>query len=465
MELWSAERVCIRGRFEKDWGVMLDDHGVIQAIGPRKQLVARAKSVNHYPQSILIPGFINPHHLGFHRIFRGMADFNAPFQEIREKLVWPLSQVIDGDLWEAVYRVAFAELLFSGITTVGEFFYMHHGAAKEPQPSQYAQRLIDIAVEMGLRISLIFSFFDQGANDNTKAFVQPLDASLDEFHRLREHYKHQPLVEILPGVHSLEHTSPEAILAAAELADSLDTPLHIQLADSKESIASANRHYGVSPLRALKKMEVLDHRVVIIHGTHLDDEEIAMLKENDAMAVVCPSAALARGEDFPNTFGLLRENVPFSVGSSSLGINNTFSVPDEIKWLEFTQRSVQKHMNVLSAQMKVGSLLELGTTLPAKALGLETSQLMPGTPADFMLIELTDQVYHPNFNFANNHFMNQLLFGWGPLVNITHTVVQGRAVVSNGLLRYDLEPSMRKLDRWADLLLNFIKKVSQPVSA
>jgi len=465
MELWSAERVCIRGRFEKDWGVMTDDHGVIQAIGPRKQLVARAKSVSHYPGRILIPGFINPHHSGFHRIFRGLANFSAPFQEIREKLVWPLSQIIDGDLWEAVYRVAFAELLFNGITTVGEFFYMHHGAAKEPQPSHYAKRLIDIAVEMGLRINLVFAFFDQGASENTKAFIQPLDASLEEFRFLKEHYRNQPLVKILPGVHSLEHTSAEAILAAAELAREFDSPLHVLLADSPESLDRAKLHYGVSPLRALEKMEVLDGRVVVIHGTHLDEEELGMMKRHDMMAVVCPSASLARGSEFPNTFGLLREEVPFAVGSSTLGINNTYSVPDEIKLLEFTQRSVQKQMNVLSSQMRVSSLLELGTTLPAKALGLEASQLMPGTPADFMLVEVVEPIYQPDFNYASQHFMNQLLFGWGTQVKITHTIVQGKPVIANGMLAYDLGPSVRKLERWSELLLNFIKKVSQPVTA
>lgn len=465
MELWSAERVCIRGRFEKDWGVMLDDQGIIQAIGPRKQLVARAKSVNHYPHQILIPGFINPHHMGFHRIFRGLGDFSAPFSEIREKLVWPLSQVVDGELWEAVYRVAFAELLFNGITTVGEFFYMHHGAIKEPQPSHYAKRLIDIAVDMGLRINLVFAFFDQGMIESTRAFVQPLDASLEEFHRLRKAYENNPLVQIQPGVHSLEHTSPEAILAAAELAKKYDTPLHIQLAENESCIENSKRHYGVSPLRALEKMEILDHRIVVIHGTHLDDEELAMMKDKGIMAIVCPSASLARGGDFPNTFGLLREEVPFAVGSSSLGINNTFSIPDEIKWLEFTQRSVQKQMNVLSSQMKVNSLIELGTTLPAKVLGIEASQLMPGTPADFTLVDIVDPIYQPNFNFSGNHFMNQLLFGWGSQIKISHVVVQGKPLVANGHLKYDLEPSLRKLDRWSELLLNFMKKVSQPVTA
>lgn len=463
MELWSAERVCVRGRFEKDWGVMLDANGLIQAIGPRKQLVARAKSVNHYPGRILMPGFINPHHLGFHRIFRGLANFNAPFKEIREKLVWPLSQVIDGDLWEAVYRVAFAELLYNGITTVGEFFNMHHGAAKEPQPSHYAKRLIDIAVEMGLRINLVFAFFDQGASENTKAFIQPLDQCLETFRELKERYQNERLVEIIPGVHSLEHTSPEAILAAAELSKEFNVPLHIRLADSKESIENSKRHYGVSPLRALEKMEILNHPLVIIHGTHLDDEELAMLKKHDIMTIVCPSASLARGGEFPNAFGLLRESVPFAVASGSLGINNTYSVPDEIKLLEFTQRSVQKQMNVLSSQMRVNSLMELGTTIPAKTLGLEASQLMPGTPGDFMLVEIVEPIYRPDFNYSSNHFMNQLLFGWGSQVKVTHSVVQGKPIISNGMLNYDLAPSLRKLDRWSELLLEFIKKVSQPV--
>ena len=437
---------------------MVDDEGVIQSIGPREQLVANAKSVRQYPDHILMPAFINPHHIGFTRIFRGLFDFNAPFQELRQKLVWPLSQAIDTELFEAVYRIALAEQALSGVAAIGEFHYLHNGYFKEPGRGNFGELIISIAKEIGMRVNLVYTFFDQGASESTKAFIQPLDTSLKEFKDLQEKYKHDPLIRIMPGIHSLEHTSSEAIIAAAELAETYDTKLHVILAERETELENAQLQYGTSPLRALQKMGILSERLVVINGTHLEDEEFGMLRELENPAIVCPTASLARGDDFPNTLGLIREEIPIAVASSTIGMSNVYAVPTEIQWLEFSQRSLQKTMNVLCSQTDINSLWELGSTNAASALDLNPALLMPGSPADFMLIRISEVGFRPHFNYNDNRFLNQLVYGWGNQVHMTHLMIQGKMVVKNGHLNYDLGESVQKTEQWSQAVLRSMEK-------
>ena len=455
MELWSADRVLVKGQFEKDWGLVVDDDGVVQAVGPRQHLVANARAVHHYSDKVLMPAFINPHHYGYQRLFRGFTPGDMPFLTFLKNKIWPLSRKIDTNLLDAVYRIAFAEQAMAGIGTVGEFHYLHNGAGKDPSRTQTAERLVRIATEMGIRLTLIYSFFDQGDRRSAGAFIQPLDASVKAFEGLRIRYENHPLVNIIPGIHSLEHTSPDAILAAANLAEKYDTRFHIKLAVRESELEVAKVHYGTTPLRALAKMEVLNERLVVAFGTMLDEEELALLRQHEVSVILCPTASMTRGENCPQTERLLANQVPFAVGSSSVCMSHHYSVPDEIKWLELTQRGLQKSNNVLCQQMDVDSLWELGTWLPAQMLGVNSARFMPGSSADFMLVSIAQPSSRPTFGGRLDHnYVNQLLFGWSAQVSVSHLMVQGKMIVKNGAMNIDLTSSYQYLEKHMDTILH-----------
>lgn len=450
MRVWSAERVFVKGNFERDWALMVDESGVVQAVGPRRQLVSKSSQVLHYPQSVILPAFVNPHHHGFHTIFKGVADQMTSIQELNRKLVWPLSQVIDEELLDAIYRIAFAEQALSGVASVGEFHYLHNGAFKDEEKPDFAQMIIDIALQVGLRINLIYVFFDQGDPDETSAFIEPLDVSLERFALLVEKYKDNPRVRILPGVHGLVHTSPEAIMAAHELAKTHGLPLHIRLAEREEELTEAQTQFGTTPLRALEKMDLLGPDLVVIHGNRLDSEEFAMMKRRGVNAVVCPSASLAKGDELNQVYDLLEHQIPFALGSDSECMNNSFSPPDEIKWAEFSQRSQQGALNILNRQANINTLWDLVSSVPARILGNDDGILMPGSSADFVIVDIDGPTFRPRWNFATEAFLNQLIFGWGPQVRMTHLVVRGRIAAHQGrVVDGKLADSYRKIDQWS----------------
>ncbi len=459
MEVWSAERVYVKGRFEKDWGVAVDEDGVIQAIGPRQHLVATAKIVHHYPTHVLLPAFINPHNHGFHRFFRGLSDLSAPFGKLLHKLVYPLCQSVDNEAFDAVFRIALAEQALAGIGTVGEFHYLHNGSHRSTTKARYAERLARIAAELGMRLTLVYAFYDQGTEEKGRAFIQSLDESVREFESLVEKFRNHPLINVIPGIHGLEHSSPEAIILAAHLAQKYDCKWHMQLAERATELDTSNLHYGTTPLRALAKMEVLSDRLVVINGTVLDDEELALAAKHGVTAVVCPSATMARGDAQPNVAGLLAHEIPFSVGADSIAFSNTFAVAEDIKLLEFTERSRQNRMDVLCTDMDIDSLWDLGTWNPAQALGVNSAQFLPGCSADFMLISIAQPCARPFLpSGKNRHFMNQLLFGWSSQVQVSHLMVQGKMIVKDGHLDVDLTDSYRYLEKFREPFMQALER-------
>jgi len=465
MRVWSAERIFVKGRFERDWALMVDDAGLIQAIGPRAQLVSKASQVMHYPQSLILPAFVNPHHHGFHSVFKGIADQTVSYDELLSRLVWPLSQAIDEELLEALYRIAFAEQAISGVAAVGEFHYLHNGGAENPREAKFAEKIIELALEVGLRISLVYGLFDQGDSGRTQAFIEPLDQSLRNYKSLVDRYRDNPKVRIIPGIHGLMNTSAEAIIAAYDLAKKTDTRLHIQLAERSQELEESNVQYGASPLRALDKMGVLDERLVFINGNHLDASEFKLAKERGVSAIVCPSAIAARGGQLSGIGGLLKNEIPFSIGSDSVCMSNAFSPPDEIKWIEYTQRQAQKKGNILHRQAKVDWLWDLATVEAARMIDLEQGRLMPGTPADFMMVDLDRTSFRPRWNFMPEAFINQIVFGWGPQVQLSHVVVGGQSVVENGrVLNPKLRDSYHVVEQWGRAFVRSLENSTKTVS-
>ncbi|PIE03564.1 MAG: hypothetical protein CSA81_01470 [Acidobacteria bacterium] len=458
MELWSAERLFVKGQFEHDWGLMVDEEGIIQAIGPRSQLVSKAKKVWHYPGRLIMPAITNPHHHGFHTTFRGLSHQLFSYTDLVKDLMWPLGQLVDDALLEAAYVTSFAEQVLSGVSRVGEFHYLHNGAFTD-EPSDFANKIIQIALSLGLEITLIYAFFDQGSTDLARAFIQPLDKSVIRFRNLREKYADDDRVDILPGIHGFLHSSDEAIVTANELSKEFNCPLHVQLAERKADLEEARLHYGTTPLRALEKMGVLSNRLVIVNGTLLDGEEIQTAVDNGCRFILTPAASLAKGDILPNAITLMKKEASFSLGSDSSCMNHGDSFPSELRWLSYINREEEDNLCFVNGAKNCDSMWDLGTSKALDALGLQGGPLMPGAKANFLMIDISGPTFRPRWSFKPDIFLSQIIYGWGARTPVQHLVLRGQTVVRNGYVTHPrFQDAFYNLDQWSDA---FLKSMSR----
>ena len=80
----------------------------------------------------VFPGLVNVHSHTFQRAIRGRTEWRNQgqrdtFWTWREKMYDAATRLTPEQIYQTA-RAAFVEMLLSGITTVGEFHYLHHQA-------------------------------------------------------------------------------------------------------------------------------------------------------------------------------------------------------------------------------------------------------------------------------------------------------------------------------------------------
>ena len=106
---------------------------------------------------VVLPGFADVHGHAFHRALRGRTHADGgTFWSWREAM-YAVAARLDPDSYLALARTTYTELARSGVSTVGEFHYLHHGAGGVPyqDPNTMAEALRQAAADAGVRLTLL----------------------------------------------------------------------------------------------------------------------------------------------------------------------------------------------------------------------------------------------------------------------------------------------------------------------
>ena len=104
---------------------------------------------------IAVPGLANVHSHAFQRGMAGLAEYrgsdNDDFWSWRT-LMYRFLDRLDPDDIEAIAALAYAEMLETGFTRVGEFHYLHHAPDGNAysDPAELASRIAEAAETTGL---------------------------------------------------------------------------------------------------------------------------------------------------------------------------------------------------------------------------------------------------------------------------------------------------------------------------
>jgi formimidoylglutamate deiminase len=176
----EAELTWTGARFERDTQVAIGDDGRIEAVGRLERA-----GVDRLPGIALLPGLVNAHSHAFQRGLRGSGESfpsgAGSFWTWRQAM-YQLVESLDAATLRRISARAFAEMRDAGITTVGEFHYVHH-----EREGDFAldDAILEAAAEAGIRMVLLYCFYATGApgralEGGQRRFATP---SVDEFWR------------------------------------------------------------------------------------------------------------------------------------------------------------------------------------------------------------------------------------------------------------------------------------------
>jgi 5-methylthioadenosine/S-adenosylhomocysteine deaminase len=401
----SADWVLpVEGPPIEDGAVAIED-GRIAAVGRVDELGTGTR----YDDAVILPGFVNAHtHLEY-AVYGGFGDALTDFAEwirLHTERKWR----IDWDEYVDIARLGTAQLLASGVTTVGDCSYS--GAAAVA------------AAELGLRGVVYLEVFGSA----------PADA-LAHFRKLRERVAPFESDRVRIGVspHAPYSVSASVYRACAEL----DLPIATHISESESevrylqdgggawsSIPWLVEPVGTTGTRLLAREGLLGPNVLAAHCVVVDDEEIQILAEHDVAVAHCPRSNAYVGCGFARLRELRAAGLRVGLGTDGVSSTPSHDFFDELRTAVMVARGRERRPDALTAS----GVLELATLGSATALGLqqEVGSLVPGKRADVTIVSLADSSYLPWEDPAS-----AVVFGGAP-ERVVATFVDGQARYEKG---------------------------------
>jgi 5-methylthioadenosine/S-adenosylhomocysteine deaminase len=417
--LFLPDALLLDGGIRPGWALLARD-GRIAAVGPADELVAAHPEAarEELAGMLLAPGTVNAHSHSFQSLLRGLGD-DQPFPTWRGYL-YRFMPRLDAEGVHTGGLFAFGEMLRRGVTTVCDFFYLHHGA------NERALALARAARDVGIRLVLARSMMDW--ETAPAAFRETAEQAVANARALAARLQGDRLVSVVPAPHSPHAASAEMVRAGARLAAEWGTPWHVHVAEARYEGEATRASHGLGPLGWIGHVlgGALDERIRIVHGVWLEDDEIAALGAAGGGLIHCPGSNLFLGDGVAPIPSYLRAGVVVSLGCDSGSANNRLSLFGEMRLAATLQKGLAGGAEVLSAEQ----VLAMGTQAGAHAAGQPVGALAEGRYADLVGLDLGDLSLQPRHNLLRN-----VVYAMEPTA-VRCVYVHGEAVVRDrGLVK------------------------------
>ncbi len=306
-----------------------------------------------------IPGLPNVHSHAFQRAMAGLAEHGpadvAPrddFWTWRETMYRFVDRLDPADV-ESVAAFAYAEMLETGFTRVGEFHYLHHDPDGRPyaDPAELANRIIAGAASAGIGLTLLPSFYAHGnfgglpPSPGQRRFVNDLDGFARIMEESRRAAAHQPGTIVGVAPHSLRAVTPDELREVVLLAG--PGPVHIHVAEQVREVENCLAWSGRRPVEWLLDHQSVDSRWCLIHATHTLPSEKQGIASRGAIVGLCPITEANLGDGIFDAKTFTQAGGQFGVGTDS---NVLIDAAGELRQLEYTQRLSALARNVLASE-------------------------------------------------------------------------------------------------------------------
>ena len=371
----------------------------------------------------LVPGLMNAHSHGFQRVIRGHTERRTgagrdTFWTWREAMYRAANRLSPEDIYD-VARMAFLEMLLTGITTVREFQYLHNApdGSRYDDPNLLSHQVIRAAHDVGLRIVLLRTAyaragFEQPPNPLQARFITP---DPDTFLADTERLACSRSAPVGIALHSIRALPLDYIRELAQYASSKDMQVDMHIAEQPAEIDACLAEYGHRPVELLNRTGVLNSRFTGVHAIHITEEEISLLGGANATVCACPTTERNLGDGPVPADRLFAAGVRICLGSDS---NAQIGILEDARSLEYHLR-MQK--------------LERAILTPEQLLHAATAPVGEPFSTDFFTLDLND----PSLAGTDEpSLISQIVFS-AERSAVRDVFVNGRQIVQDG--RHPLE--------------------------
>lgn len=403
----------------------------ITAVMPRAEAFARYGDAERIelPRHVLVPGFINMHTHSAMTLLRGYAD-DLNLQVWLNEHIWPAEKaflsprfVHDG------VHLAIAEMLRGGTTCFNDLYFFPEAAAAT-------------AVESGMRACIGLPVIDVPT-----AWAANEHEYIDKGLEVSASWRNEALVSTVLAPHAPYSVDDAALRRIVELSDRLDLRVHMHVLESGWEVAESMRRHGKSTLERLNDIGLLNERLLAVHMTQLDQEDVEAISSTSVNVIHCPESNLKLGNGVCPVANLLEHGVNLALGTDGAASNNNLDLLAEARSAALLAKGYAGDPCALNAFQA----LEMLTINAARALGKEQQlgSVEAGKFADLCAIRLDTLQTTPMYDVVSH-----LVYAVSSH-QVSHVWVGGRMLLQDGeFLHLNSGDIMDRANDWANRINN-----------
>lgn len=413
-------------------GVVWEDHSLaikddkIVAVLPKQEAYLWSTKITlDRTDCLLAPGLVNAHTHNPMTLFRGLAD-DLPLLTWLEKHIWPAEKALmSHEFCQDGAALAIAEMVRGGTTCCNESYFFPDALATTYQ--KYGFRAMVGLPMIGF----------------PTAWASSQQAYLDRGETVACEFAASPLLGFAWAPHAPYTVNDEALTAIAERASAGNMPLHIHLHETQKEVDDAVKQDYERPIARLHRLGLVNERLIAVHMTALNPEEIKLFAEQKAHVVHCPESNLKLASGFCPVHELHTAGVNVALGTDGCASNNDLDMIGEMRTAALIGKAVAQNAAAVSAPQA----LHMATLGGAQALGWadDIGSIEVGKQADFFTVELSEPEAMPMYDPIS----------WLVYASSRHqvrdTFIAGQAKMLNRqLMNMDVEHIKQSAQQWAE---------------
>ncbi|MFN7034823.1 MAG: amidohydrolase family protein [Bellilinea sp.] len=403
----------------------------IVAVGRQNEIMQQyfADQVMDCGGKILMPGLVNAHTHVPMTLLRGLAD------DLRLD-VWLLGymmpverEFVSPDFVRLGTGLACVEMIRGGVTTFADMYYFEEDIAKA-------------TAQAGLR-GICGQTVLKFPTPDAQSYEESLAYARDYIQRWKNH----PLIIPAVAPHAPYTCTDEILRACAQLAIEMDVPLHIHLSETAQEVENMRREQGMPVIPFVKKLGLLDAKVIAAHCVHVDEGEMRTFQHYNTGIAHNPSSNLKLASGIAPVIKMLELGLNVGIGTDGPASNNDLDMFEEMRLASFLAKGSSGDPTALPAL----ETLAMATCKGAKALhvGHLTGSIEAGKRADLILLDLAPIHNSPRFQRDQQGIYSQVVYA-AKAMDVTDVMVNGKWLMRDReLLTLNEEEMLREAEDYA----------------
>lgn len=416
---------------------ILEDHaiaikdGKIHAILPfdKAKTIYQAATTTSLPNHVITPGFINTHtHIAMN-VFRGLAD-DLSLMDWLQHHIWPAeTKWVSETMVSDASQIAMGEMIRCGTIAFNDMYFFLGATA-------------NAAEKAGMRAHIGMTVIDVPT-----AWAKTTDEYFAKAIEFYQQYKNNPYVTPTLAPHSTYTVSIENLARVKALAEDYDLRINIHLQEDPAEVSNSLAKHGKRPLQRLHEIGMVSPRLMAIHMTQVNDDDMVILRATKPQIVHCPESNMKLNGGACKVQQLLNAGINVSLGTDGAASNNDLDMVSEMRTAALLGKITANNPEAVKAE----TALKMATLYGARTLGIDhlTGSITKGKSADLVAINLEEIETQPLYNP-----LSQVVYA-ASRQQVTDVWCMGKQLLKNRVLQtLDEKELLAKAKTWRNKIKN-----------